>query len=245
MERCFIVRDLPAGRVGLVSQVDRRWCRLRDGQQLLPLFAKEFSIDCDVSKARLYLLGLGLHAPELNGEKVGDSVLEQGYSSINKSLLYSTYDVTRQLVKGDNLLGVALGKAIYSPEKPLNGRYTKVTKAVAQQLKLISQLEYTCSSGKTSAVYSDETWLSNSDGPYLEAAWWGGEEYDARKEIPNWSSVSGDRSSWKQAITTTKPLGQLVSPRSPPLKIVDTVPAVSVKQVCRHPLVPVCLDRPD
>ncbi|KAH8897978.1 alpha-L-rhamnosidase [Thozetella sp. PMI_491] len=221
--------------ISLLKQADwsAKWIAndaFATGNNSLPVFAKEFSVDCDVSKARLYLLGLGLHAPELNGAKIGDSVLEQGYTSVNKTLLYSTYDVTGQLVKGSNVLGVALGKGTYDSEKPLLGRYTKFSLKLAQQLKLISQLEYTCSSGESAAVYSDETWLTSVDGPYIEGAWYGGEEYDARKELPDWSKVSGDRSTWKKAVVTTQPLGTLVSPRSPPLKIVDTLPAVAVKQ---------------
>jgi hypothetical protein len=200
------------------------------GNNSLPLLAKEFHVSCPVSKARLYLLGLGVHAPEINGELVGDTVLAPGYTDINKTAFYSTYDVAELLIEGSNVLGVALGKGIYDADKPLGKRYTKLTIS-PQQLKLISQLEYTCISGELQTVVSDDTWVTTVDGPHIEAHWYGGEEYDARKEIVDWSKPSGDRSGWANASVTTGLQGSLVSPRSPQLKIVDVWEAVAVKKV--------------
>lgn len=204
------------------------------GNTSLPLFAKEFSLGCRPSEARLYLLGLGLHAPEINGKAITDEVLQPGYSTVNDTLLYSTYDVTKALNKGDNVLGVALGKGTYDAEKPLLGRYSKFSQAY-QELRLIAQLEYQCAGGKSGKVVSDESWLTSVDGPLWEASWYGGEEYDARKEILNWSSVKGDRSKWAKATVTKGPSGKLVSPRAPPLKVVDTIKPISVTKVnCAH-----------
>ncbi|RYP82234.1 hypothetical protein DL769_001728 [Monosporascus sp. CRB-8-3] len=199
------------------------------GNNSLPLFAKEFTVPCSPTKARLYLLGLGVHAPEINGEAVGDTVLGPGYSTIEKTALYSTYDVTKQVNLGKNVIGVALGKGIYNADKPLGGRYTKLT-VPEQELKLISQLEYTCLVGGTHRVVSDDSWLTTVQGPHLEGHWYGGEEYDARNEIKDWSKTSGNRKGWTKASITTGPGGVLVSPKSPQLKVIGTVKAIHVKQ---------------
>ncbi|CAH0057566.1 unnamed protein product [Clonostachys solani] len=200
------------------------------GYTSLPVFAKEFQVDCDVSKARLYLLGLGLHVPVINGQTITDEVLQPGYSTVNTTLPYSTYDVTKFLEHGDNVLGVELGKGIYDAEKPLWGRYYKLSRAY-QELRLTAQLEYQCvGDNRLTTIASDDTWLTSLDGPYWEASWYGGEEYDARKELPNWSSPEGDRSQWARAAKTTGPSGKLVSPRSPPLKVVETIKPVSVSK---------------
>ena len=69
----------------------------------LPVFARAFTIGrrgARITKARLYLSGLGLHAAELNGEPVTDEVLAPGNSNYQLSAEYRTYDVTR-LVAGD------------------------------------------------------------------------------------------------------------------------------------------------
>ncbi|RYP21635.1 hypothetical protein DL765_002096 [Monosporascus sp. GIB2] len=199
------------------------------GNSSLPLFAKEFTVPCLPTKARLYLLGLGVHAPEINGGAIGDTVLGPGYSTVEKTALYSTYDVTKRMNLGKNVIGVALGKGIYNADKPLGGRYTKLT-VPEQELKLISQLEYTCLVGGNRRVVSDGSWLTTVQGPHLEGHWYGGEEYDARNEIKDWSKTSGNRKGWTKASITTGPGGVLVSPKSPQLKVIDTVKAIDVKQ---------------
>lgn len=204
------------------------------GNASLPLFAKEFEIECSVSKARLYLLGLGIHIPEINGERITDGVLQPGYSTYEDTLLYSTYDVTDYLEDGANVLGIALGKGIYDAEEPLLGRYHKFSQEY-QELRLIAQLEYECGNGDTGKIPSDDSWLTSVDGPYWETSWFGGEEYDARKEIPDWSAVKGDRSTWGTASVTESPEVKLVSPRSPPLKVTETIKPVSVSQVSVDP----------
>lgn len=201
------------------------------GNTSLPLFAKEFLVPCTVAKARLYLLGLGIHALEINGNVFGDSVLQQGYSSINKTALYSTY-VTEHLTLGKNVIGIALEKGIYGADEPLGGRYTKFT-VPEQELKLISQLEFTCI-GESHSVVSDNSWVTTVQGPHLEGHWYGDEEYDARKEVADWSRTSGMRDDWNKASVTTGPQGVLTSPRSPPLKVVETVKAIAVNQVRSH-----------
>src|SRR4029079_13178183 len=62
-----------------------------------------------VSQARLYLSGVGLQLPTLNGRKLTDEVLAPGNSNYQLSSEYRTYDVTGELRKGDNTLGVQLG----------------------------------------------------------------------------------------------------------------------------------------
>src|SRR5262249_51407321 len=41
----------------------------------LPVFAKPFSLSGPVTKARLYMTGLGQYAAQLNGKPIGDAVL--------------------------------------------------------------------------------------------------------------------------------------------------------------------------
>ncbi|HEX3766412.1 MAG TPA: family 78 glycoside hydrolase catalytic domain, partial [Kofleriaceae bacterium] len=78
----------------------------------LPIFARAFTVDrraARITKARLYVSGLGLHAAELNGEAVTDEVLAPGNSNYQLSAEYRTYNVTRLVRPGANTVGVALG----------------------------------------------------------------------------------------------------------------------------------------
>jgi len=79
------------------------------------LFRKEFQIGSKLRRARVYVSGLGYYEPRLNGEKVGDQVLDPGWTTYSKRVLYSTYDVTAQLKRGCNALGVILGNGWFNP----------------------------------------------------------------------------------------------------------------------------------
>jgi alpha-L-rhamnosidase len=102
--------------MGLLQQSDwgaARWIEYpgRTENQPMPIFARQFSVDRgrQVSQARLYLSGIGLQLPTLNGRKLTDEVLAPGNSNYQLSSEYRTYDLTGKLGKGDNTLGVQLG----------------------------------------------------------------------------------------------------------------------------------------
>ncbi|KAI0477062.1 alpha-L-rhamnosidase [Xylariaceae sp. FL0804] len=200
----------------------------------LPTFLKAFSSSCSPQKARLYMLGLGVQWAALNGKAVTDEVLMPSYSTINKTLFYSSYDVTHLLNPGENTLVLELGKGVYDAYEGLDGRYTKfVAPNTPRPLSLVAQLEYQCaSSHERRTVNSDSSWKTTVDGPYLEASWYGGYEYDARRELPRSASSSSDnRTHWQNANTTTPPYAdlhpQLASPEMPPLKVVAEMPCKS------------------
>lgn len=200
------------------------------GKNSLPVFAKAFKVSCAVATARLYLIGLGQHSALINGMAVTNNVLEPAYSHWNKTLRYSSYDISALLTAGDNVIGVELGKGEYDQDTALGGRYNKFINPTAE-LKLISQLEYTCSTGNRVIVPSDATWLTTTAGPRIESAWYGGEEYDARKILKDYSKPSGNRAGWSNASITSSPGGTLIGLEQPPLKVQQTLSAVSVTKV--------------
>ncbi|MEU9828163.1 family 78 glycoside hydrolase catalytic domain [Micromonospora chersina] len=102
--------------MGLLKQSDwspASWIEYpgRTENQAMPIFARQFSVDHGkkVSGARLYLSGIGLHKPTLNGRTLTDEVLAPGNSNYQLSSEYRAYDLTEQLRKGANTLGVQLG----------------------------------------------------------------------------------------------------------------------------------------
>ena len=136
---------------------------------------KEFSADKTVSRAMLYISGLGVYEAYLNGEKIGDDVLAPGLSQYDKRVYYNVYDVTEMLASGKNTLGVILG----------NGRYFAMRWKSMQNLKtfglpsLLAQLNIEYSDGTKAVVASDGSWKVNSRGPIVANNEFDGEEYDA------------------------------------------------------------------
>lgn len=78
-----------------------------------PLFRGEFSLDQDVSKATLSIVGLGHHRTTINGQRVGVSVIDQPWSEYSTSIYEQSFDVTKLLRKGDNAIGVMLGNSFW------------------------------------------------------------------------------------------------------------------------------------
>jgi alpha-L-rhamnosidase len=196
----------------------------------MPLFAKQFTLDKPVARARLYATGLGVYEARLNGAKVGDPVLEPANTDYRTRVEYATYDVTRQLRSGANALAFALGNGIYNmPSTP--GRYQKFTGSMGPP-KLIAQLEISYADGSHGAVASDGSWVT-TDGPTTFSSWYGGEDYDARREITGWDGADGDRSGWAAAEETTAPAaGTRLSARAaPPIRPQQTLTAVSRTEV--------------
>ncbi|GAA2878296.1 hypothetical protein GCM10010517_40320 [Streptosporangium fragile] len=102
--------------MGLLQQSDwgpARWIEYpgRTEAQPMPIFARAFDLDRRkrVSDARLYLSGVGLHLPTLNGRELSDEVLAPGNSNYQLSSEYRTYDITDDLRAGANTLDVRLG----------------------------------------------------------------------------------------------------------------------------------------
>jgi alpha-L-rhamnosidase len=74
-----------------------------------PLFRHEFALAAPVARARLYVTGLGYYEAFVNGRRIGDQVLDPGWTMYRKRVFYSTYDVTRELREGRNCLAATLG----------------------------------------------------------------------------------------------------------------------------------------
>jgi len=195
-----------------------------------PLFRKAFQLNQSVEKARLYISGLGYYEAELNGEKVGDQVLDPGWTNYGERILYSTYDVTSQVRQGENALGVALGNGWYNP-LPLGlfRRFNLRKFLTIGQPKFIAELHLWHSDGSKTVVASDDSWVWDK-GPLLENNIYLGETYDARRELPGWSTADFNAENWQSVVSTEPPGGELVAQMAPPIRITETIAPISVTQ---------------
>ncbi len=107
-----------------------------------PLFRREFALAAPVPRARLYITGLGYYEACLNGARVGDQVLDPGWTGYGKRVFYSTYDVTRQVRQGRNCVGVTLGNGWYNPLRCACGGNLNLREHLAiGRPRFIAQLE--------------------------------------------------------------------------------------------------------
>lgn len=84
-----------------------------------------------VRKATLYICGLGFYEAYINGKKIGDQVLAPTPTDYSKSVKYNRFDVTGQLLKGANAIGVILGNGRYTSMRMPGVRHFDVPKMIA------------------------------------------------------------------------------------------------------------------
>ncbi|MEO9474370.1 MAG: family 78 glycoside hydrolase catalytic domain [Cyclobacteriaceae bacterium] len=178
------------------------------------LLRKELNVDKKLSKATVYISGLGHYELNVNGEKVGKSQFAPLWTDYDKSVFYNSYDLTTLLKPGNNAIGVILGNGMYNS---VGNRYRKFWVSFGAPT-LFFQLELTFSDGSKKTVISDETW-KYSESPITFNCIFGGEDYDARLEQDGWATVTFSDADWKPAIIQDAPKGELKPQLAPAIQI--------------------------
>lgn len=192
-----------------------------------PLLRREFTLRGRVKRARAYLCGLGYHELRLNGEKVGDHVLDPGYTRYDRRALYVVHDVTGRLRPGRNAVGVMLGNGWYNVHTVAVWYFDKAPWRAAPKLLMEIRVEY--ADGRTETIASDEDWKT-ADGPVLFDSIYAGESYDARREKPGWDRPGYDDSGWDPALRVEPPGGVLSAQAMEPIRITQTLAPVKLAE---------------
>ncbi len=209
----------------------------------VPYIGYNFSPDKNksISSARLYASALGIYNIKINGKPVTENVLEPGESAFDKHILYSTYDVTPLIKEGRNTIIAQVAGGIANMSS-MSDRFVKpelAANVATSSLRGMLFIKYT--DGSEECIYTNESWRSQNS-PTTGSNWYGGEDYDARKEIANLFTEGYDLSSWEECevveptvshpsvSTKVNKVGEMYAREYPPLKVVETWNAVSVKQ---------------
>jgi len=206
-----------------------KWIAANDRDISSPLIRKEFIIDKEVEEAYVYISGLGYYELNINGDKIGDHVLDPGTTDYGKRNLYETYDVTDYLNTGTNAIGVMLGNGWFSTPQDVIEQSPAPLRKYADRPKLILQLNLKFSDGTDMSVSTDESWKT-SRGPITENSVWNGETYDARLEKANWDKPDYNDSGWDNAIAVEPPDGVLDSQLMPSIKVIKTLEPVEMNE---------------
>jgi len=194
----------------------------------LPIFRDTFPVGKTLLRATLFLSGLGESETMLNGKPVTQAILTPGWTDYRKTVLYDTYDVTRLLHAGTNAIGIMLGNGMYNVQG-VQSRYTKFIGSFGQP-KLIAELRLHYADGSTSIVASSDQWRTTS-GPILFSSIYGGEDFDARREQPDWTLPVFRDSTWTPAILVDGPGGELRSESLPSVQVIRTYPPVKANRI--------------
>ncbi len=195
-----------------------------------PLFRHAFNVDKKIARARLYISGLGYYEAYINGERIGDQVLDPGWTNYSKRVLYSSYDVSDHIKNGGNCIGVILGKGWYSPLPMTMWGYLNLREHLTiGRPRFIAQIKIEYVDGSSQVIVSDENWKT-FEGPIIRNNIFLGEVYDARKEIPAWDRFGFDDSKWNNAEKANEKIGKLQSQNQPAIKITGYLKPVKITE---------------
>lgn len=204
-----------------------------------PLLRKQFDTRGKVKQAKVFVCGLGYFELYVNGQRIGDDYLvpnmtdyterhdlDKGPIAIAGNMsghrvMYLAYDVTKQLQKGRNALGVLLGNGFYDALNlniPLSHFGEKC-------LRLQLQLTYT--DGTTQTVCTDGTWQTKPSAITYNSVH-GGEIYNANLETPLWATTRDNSEGWQSVKTIEGPKAEMSAHTAPTDRIVETMKPISL-----------------
>ncbi len=188
------------------------------------LLRKEFATSKKIASARAYATAHGLYELYLNGRKVGNEALTPGWTVYYKRLQYQTYDVTSYLQEGRNIAGAMLGEGWYRSGLG----WEKNWAFYGKKLAFLCQIHIRYTDGTEEWVVTDGSWKTSNQGPVQANEIYYGEDYDARREIPGWSTIQYDDRNWRNVVKANYPKSNLVAANSVPVRPVQEIKPVRI-----------------
>jgi alpha-L-rhamnosidase len=185
-----------------------------------PLLRRAFELDEPVERARLYVAGAAYADVSLNGRPVSDHVMDPGFTRYDKRVQYVTHDVTRQLRRGENVLGAELGRGFFGMTTVNVWNWHTVP--WHGDPRALIQLEVTHRDGSRTTIASDGSWRRHESATRSDSQY-AGESYDARLAQPGWDEPGFDASQWEPAAELEPPAGRLVAQEHEPMRVTETL----------------------
>jgi alpha-L-rhamnosidase len=162
---------------------------------------RDFSATKPIRSARLYATALGAYEMHINGARLGDHILDPGWTDFREHVVYQAYDVTSMLKQGPNAIGALLAPGWYTTPlmwfgQPFNYGVTPTA--------LRARLRIDYNDGTTQIIDSDDNWKAG-DSPITFAEIYDGETRDARLEQPGWDRPNFPAKNW-QPVESVKPI---------------------------------------
>lgn len=177
------------------------------------------------TSARLYVSSLGIFHAFINGKKIDNDYWKTGWTDYNKRVQANTYDVTKYLTSGENVLAFTLADGWYASRIQSH--------QVCRAPKIIAQLELMYQDGSKKVFTTDNSWkCSPCQIEYADV--YDGEFFDATKEIDDWNKIDFDDSAWKNVLAEDVGSTPIIEPRrNQPVIVKDKLYPLSVTKISR------------
>ena len=182
---------------------------LPEEETACPIYVKEFPVEKEIEKVRVYATSLGIYEVKINGEKVGDSYFTPGWTNYKKRLQYQTYKVDG-LLKGHNKIEMTVGNGWY---KGIFGFYC-MPNHYGNRVAALAEIHITYTDGSREIISTDESW-NVTTGQIRYSEIYMGETMDStfmKQEL-------------SKAVLTSFDNNRLVAQESEPVRITKKLPA--------------------
>ncbi|MFG3341235.1 family 78 glycoside hydrolase catalytic domain [Glycomyces sp. NPDC048151] len=190
------------------------------------LLRREFHVREGLRAATLYSTARGLFQVEIGGVPVDAERFKPGWTAYKSRLVHETNDVTALLNNGPNAIGATLAGGWYTESFGFHGEarpyYGKYPSFAAQLV-----LEYEDGTTETIAT-GDGGWRATADGPVTASGIYAGEDYDARRAMPGWSTPGFDDKAWLDARQDSAKAIVPVPRTTPPVRATEELPVAEV-----------------
>lgn len=181
-----------------------------------------------IKSARAYICGLGYYELYINGEKTGDHVLDPAPSNYDKQAYYVSYDVSSQIKKGKNAIGIILGNGFYgqniSWKKDPDDTKDDMSYGVPA-VRLLIKVTYTDNS--KAEYYTNENW-KNATGPIVFDNIYGGDTYDARFDNEGWNTLAYNDKAWSNVKTISPELNKVSASQIAPIRKLKVLEPINI-----------------
>lgn len=191
-----------------------------------PYFRKNLRIKKKVKSARVYIAVAGLYELYMNGDRIGDHMLDPMFTRFDRQILYVTYDVTKNLKQGENVLGVLLGNGWFNYQS--KWRFNQAPWRARPKFCL--DLRITYEDGTEELIKTEKDWKT-ALSPIIFNSIYTGEHYDARLEQPGWNEVGFDDSAWGKSKGIGAPTQNIEAQVLHPIRNVEEIPAKRMVQL--------------
>ena len=209
-----------------------------------PRFRLEVEVPTTAVGVRAYVGGLGYHRLFVDGKRAGESELNPGWTAVEKTVLYTCFDLSAQMTAGArHAVGLELGNGWWNPlplrmwghlnlREKLLGRVNGTREPIVRALFVAINADGT----STPMAYTsakDGLWKTGGSPTTFNNIYLG-EKFDARaaEVSAGWAQLGFDASGWGSPVVSAEAanLGQLVAQPMPPVRRQETLAARVVQR---------------
>jgi hypothetical protein len=191
-----------------------------------PIYLRRgFTLDRRPSRVVVLASGLGHFNLTINGKPASPHMLDPGWTNYHRTVQFVGYDVTENILNGENAIGAHVGNGFYAGDQgdrffwPMYEDNTYVR--YGNELCFFAEIHIHYDDGSHECIISDRTWKVRKSATTL-ANIYASENHDRRAYPVGWDAPGFGDDDWKPAKPLTGPRGKLCYQSQPPVVLHDT-----------------------